>query len=89
MRRNHKLQLPPSLAAVLVVMSAIALSGCDDTGSDALADGGEDGGADDSGVQSPAATCIACHLDKEALQASLEADPLPEEEEEPESTGEG
>jgi hypothetical protein len=88
-RRQYKVQFPPLLVAVFGAISAIALAGCDDGGSDASADAGGDGGADDGGVQSPAETCIACHLAKEALLASLEADPLPEEEEDPESTGEG
>lgn len=78
-----------SIIAILIALPlAFSIAGCDDD-DDTVADAGDAGDVDDDGGPSPAATCIECHLDKEKLLASLEIDPLPEEEEEEESTGEG
>jgi hypothetical protein len=77
-------------ACILAVVLAI---GCDgSSGASSSADAGDTDSQTD-GLDTEAAgpsTCLECHLDEDALIASLEADPLPEEDkEEEESTGEG
>ena len=77
------------ILSLLLLPLAVSTSGCDDDDdNNTVADAGDAGDVDDGGP-SPAATCIECHLDKEKLLASLEIDPLPEEEDEEELTGEG
>ena len=70
----------------LIIMS-LAAAGCDDDTSEEEPDGGD---TEDAGMDAgPARSCISCHLDRDMLEASLEADPLPEEDTDEESTGEG
>ena len=87
--RREALGLVTAFAAAAALL-AVAAIGCDESGADPQADAGDtDTATDDAGAAGPS-TCLGCHTDEEALLASLEADPLPEEEEdEEESTGEG
>ncbi len=70
-----------------LLIFGIASLACEEDPNDTDPDGGNINDAGPDG--GPARSCISCHLSEDALVASLEADPLPEPEEDPESTGEG
>ena len=78
------------LMILLFAASLVVINACDDAekDTDAGEDASVDASDDDSGI-ADGFTCLECHLDKDLLIADLEADPLPEPEEPPESEGEG
>jgi hypothetical protein len=88
-KRPWSVQLNPALPVALgMAMLALAAPGCDESESaEPVTDAG-DTDTLDAGPDGPS-TCVACHSFEEALVASLEADPLPEEEDGGVSTGEG
>ncbi len=78
------------LMILLFAASLMIINACDDAEKDP--DAGEDASVDASDDDSGPAdgfTCLECHIDKDLLLADLEADPLPEPEDPPESEGEG
>ena len=78
-----------SLMILLFAASLVVINACDseekdvDAGEDASVDASDDSGTPDG------FTCLECHIDEDLLLADLEADPLPEPEDPPESEGEG
>ncbi len=78
------------LMILLFAASLLIINACDDDEKDP--DAGEDASVDASDDDSGPADgflCFECHIDKDLLLADLEADPLPEPEDPPESEGEG
>ena len=77
------------LMILFFAASLVVINACDneekepDAGEDASVDASDDSGTADG------FTCLECHIDEDLLIADLEADPLPEPEDPPESEGEG